>query len=112
MSEEAKKNFELLWQEVKTGRHAAALDLATSSTFYLVSSVLPDDAELKKTRVVSLINLSRFAEALDLCSSSGLEFERAYALYKLQQFAESLQLSSSRSEKAFRLLRAQTVLQT
>lgn len=78
-----------------------------------MSAALPDDLELKKTRIVALINLEKYEEALNSMQGfSGFDFEKSYVLYKLQQFNDSLEISRSRNEKPFRLLRAQTVTST
>lgn len=78
-----------------------------------MSIALPDDIELKKTRIIALINLEKYEEVLNLMQGhSGFDFEKSYVLYKLQQFNDSLEISRSRNEKPFRLLRAQTVIST
>jgi Putative TPR-like repeat len=106
----ASKNFEVLFQEIKIGNHTAVLSLSSSSNYYLALAESPDDVELNKIRIVALINLGKHSEALQVTPSSSLfDFERAYILYKLSQYQESLEITSKRSEKNFRLLRAQTV---
>lgn len=110
MAEETKKNFELLWQEVQNGRHSAVLQLSSTSINHLVTALMPEDPDLKKTLAVSLINLGKYEEVLSLTrSSAGLEYELAYSLYKLSQFPESLAITQSRPEKHFKVLKAQTV---
>ena len=72
-------------------------------------AALPEDLEIRKTHVVALIHLGRYEEALAAVPSGGLDFEKAYLLYKLGMYQEALKLSVSRSEKPFRLLKAQSV---
>lgn len=46
---------------------------------------LGNDEDVVKSKVICLIKLDRFADALALCNSDALRFERAYCMYRLQR---------------------------
>lgn len=69
---------------------------------------LSNDEDALKCKVVCLMKMDRFADALPLCSSEKLRFERAYCLYRLQRLEEALQeCPQSSTSPAMQHLRAQ-----
>ncbi|CAG9322281.1 SRP72 [Blepharisma stoltei] len=103
MSDNPQKAYELLWQEIKGGNHSSILAICSN-----LQGVLPNDLDLLKTKIVALIQTSKFQEAFELIQTvQGLDFERAYISYKLGNFEDCLRVCEGKSDKAFRQLRAQ-----
>jgi signal recognition particle subunit SRP72 len=73
----------------------------------------PSNSAVLRSRLFTLLNLSKWAEALKVCekyssADEDLSFERAYCMYRLNQFQEALDIlskSKSRQEDGERLAR-------
>jgi signal recognition particle subunit SRP72 len=73
---------------------AAALTHARYNAAVL--ALAPDDADALRCKLVALINMKRFAEALDVCEKKPsiakvCAFEKAYANYRLNRHEEALE---------------------
>lgn len=111
MSENTQTAYEMLWQEIQGGNHSTILAICSNSNYNLVQSPLTNDPDVIKTKLIALVQLSRFQEALDLVQTlQGLDFERAYIFYKLGNFEECLRICEGKSDKSFRQLKAQAVI--
>ncbi|KAL6770694.1 SRP72 [Auxenochlorella protothecoides x Auxenochlorella symbiontica] len=94
---------------LKSGRHKKALKTAEE-----VLNVDPSDEDVRRCKVVLLLELNRFADALAAISAHGLDkelaFERAYCQYregKLEDALVTLQMVSKDRQEAKLQLEAQ-----
>lgn len=76
---------------IKKEQFSKALDLCNK-----VLLRVPDDNDILKIKIVCLINLSKFSNALELTESrDDLKFEHAYCLYRLNELQKVLSLCES-----------------
>jgi hypothetical protein len=75
--------FSAIQSDIPAGRHEAIVEAADE-----ILTLHPNDIEATKCKLVALVKLGRFEEALNTLSD-GAAFERAYVLYRLKRNEEA-----------------------